>query len=70
MSSRVEVTICWAICSGSSSAKNSFGVPILEIPLSTARLPILAAREGTMPCQPIPPEHDPGDLPHAVGQQP
>jgi hypothetical protein len=36
------------------------GVPILEIPLSTARLPILAAREGTMPCQPIPPTITPG----------
>ena len=60
MSSRVEETICWAIFSGSSSEKNSCGVPILAIPLSTARLPIFAAREGTIPCQPIPPTITPG----------
>ena len=60
MSSRVELTICSAIWSGSSSLKNSCGVPILEIPLSTARLPIFAARDGTIPCQPIPPTITPG----------
>jgi hypothetical protein len=60
MSSRVEMMICSAIFSGSSSLKKSFGVPILAIPLSTARLPIFAAREGTMPCQPIPPIISPG----------
>ena len=38
----------------------SLALPILAIPLSTARLPILAAREGTIPCQPTPPCIIPG----------
>ncbi len=60
ISSLVLITICSAIFSGSSCLKNSFGVPSLAIPLSTDRLPILAAREGTMPCHPIPPIMIPG----------
>ena len=48
------------ILSGSSSWKNSPGVPNLAMPTSTARLPIFAAREGTIPCQPIPPTMMPG----------
>jgi hypothetical protein len=57
---RAETMICSAILSGSSWLKNSLGRPILAIPLSTARLPIFAAREGTIPCQPIPPTMTPG----------
>ncbi len=59
-SCRAETMICSAILSGSSWRKNSLGCPILAIPLSTARLPILAAREGTIPCHPIPPTITPG----------
>ena len=60
MSSRVVWMICSAICSGSSWRQNSDGVPSLAIPTSTARLPIFAEREGTIPCQPIPPTISPG----------
>jgi hypothetical protein len=35
-------------------------VPSFAIPLSTARLPICAARGGTIPCQPMPPTMIPG----------
>ncbi len=60
ISSRRPVMICSAIFSGSSCWKNSLGVPSLAMPLSTARLPIFAARDGMMPCQPIPPTMIPG----------
>ena len=45
---------------GLELAEELLGVPSLAIPLSTARLPIFAAREGTIPCQPIPPIITPG----------
>jgi len=56
----VLATICSAMSSGPSCLKNSLGVPSLAIPLSTARLPIFAARDGTIPCHPMPPIISPG----------
>src|SRR5437763_954203 len=41
-------------------SKNSDGLPTFAIPLSTAMLPIFAARDGMIPCQPTPPFITPG----------
>ena len=69
------VARAWRGCARRSSRaraarRTRFGLPSLAIPLSTAIEPIFAAREGTIPCQPIPPCMTPGTCWILRGQQP